>query len=73
MYCPECKTELICGCDSCRESHPDEPNMMIVHDNALIGDDWTEECVECGLTLEVGEWLDIEADQYDEYKQGRSQ
>jgi hypothetical protein len=70
MYCPECKIELNCGCTSCMVHSPDKPNKMIVYEGS--GDDWDEQCPNCGKRESVHWWLDQEYIQYDEYRKRNS-
>ena len=65
MYCPDCKSNLSCGCKSCMEHSPKKPNKMIMHYN----DD--EECPVCNKRMNVYEWFTLEGNQYDEFKKSQ--
>lgn len=67
MKCPDCKTQLNCGCDACLEHSPDKPNKLLII-NVVDGNDWDEQCPVCSKSMSVHDWFDEEAKQYDEMK-----
>lgn len=66
MKCPKCKSELNCGCNSCKKHSPDKINKMILHN-----DDESEECPVCGFRQHIESWADEEYEQYTQIKEGR--
>ena len=63
MKCPECKSELHCGCKACIVNQPDALNKMIKNYEK------EESCSNCNLTMSVYEWFEEEGRQYDKMKE----
>jgi len=58
MYCPDCKTELVCGCPSCI-SNKTKGNHMIILEDGFEG------CPECGLVKHIEDWFTLSNEQFD--------
>ncbi len=57
FHCPECKLKLRCGCKSCIKRHGKQEGMMV----SKIDD--VDSCPNCGYSLHVDQWLDVEYEQ----------
>jgi len=55
LKCPNCNTDLMCGCNSCKKETQHFEGALLVWD----GEDGFQKCSWCGHTMFCDDWLAV--------------
>lgn len=55
--CPACGGQFGCACESCKERHPEQNPVVIIHE--LAGGISLEQCPHCGFVESMEWWVNL--------------